>query len=120
VINIIHEGVPEIKDSNEEIELEIDSLPASVLTKLYNFVIRPMRAPPTKRSRGKGTGTGGLKRKSMDEDVEAEKIRQLEQRMALFEQNASGIAPAATRPEVDSDHSSDSSSGSESSGSDSE
>jgi len=120
VINIIHEGVPEIKDSNEEIELEIDSLPASVLTKLYNFVIRPMRAPPTKRSRGKGTGTGGLKRKSMDEDVEAEKIRQLEQRMALFEQNATGIAPVATRPEVDSDHSSDSSSGSESSGSDSE
>ncbi|KAF8624755.1 hypothetical protein AX15_005653 [Amanita polypyramis BW_CC] len=121
VINIIHEGLPEIKDqSNEEIELEIDSLPASVLTKLYNFVIRPMRAPPTKRSRGKGTGTGGLKRKSMDEDVEAEKIRQLEQRMALFEQNSSGIVPPAARREVDSDHSSDSSSGSESSGSDSE
>ena len=108
------------KQSNEEIELEIDSLPASVLTKLYNFVIRPMRAPPTKRSRGKGTGTGGLKRKSMDEDVEAEKIRQLEQRMALFEQNATGIPPTATRREVDSDHSSDSSSGSESSGSESD
>lgn len=120
VINIIHEGVPEIKDSNEEIELEIDLLPASVLTKLYNFVIRPMRAPTTKRSRGKGTGTGGLKRKSMDEDVEAEKIRQLEQRMALFEQNSSGIATQPARREADSDHSSDSSSGSDSSGSDSE
>jgi bromodomain-containing factor 1 len=120
VINIIHEGVPEIKDSNEEIELEIDLLPASVLTKLYNFVIRPMRAPPTKRSRGKGTGTGGLKRKSMDEDVEAEKIRQLEQRMALFEQNTTGIAPPPARREADSDHSSDSSSASDSSGSDSE
>ncbi|KAF6759799.1 hypothetical protein DFP72DRAFT_1098832 [Ephemerocybe angulata] len=34
----------------------------------------------------KGPGTGGLKRKSMDEDAsEAEKIRQLEERMALFE-----------------------------------
>ncbi|KAF8641126.1 hypothetical protein AX17_000768 [Amanita inopinata Kibby_2008] len=118
VINIIHEGVPEIKDSNEEIELEIDSLPASVLTKLYNFVIRPMRAAPTKRSRAKGTGTGGLKRKSMDEDVEAEKIRQLEQRMALFEQG--GMATPSARREVDSDRSSDSSSGSDSSGSDSE
>jgi bromodomain-containing factor 1 len=56
----------------------------------------------------------------MDEDVEAEKIRQLEQRMALFEQNASGMASQPARREVDSDHSSDSSSGSDSSGSDSE
>lgn len=119
VIQIIHEGVPEIRDSTEEIELEIDTLPATVLTKLYNFVIRPMRAQPTKRSRtGKGTGTGGLKRKSMDEDVEAEKIRQLEQRMALFDQPL-GTAQASTTRHVDSDHSSDSSD-SDSSGSDSE
>nr|GAT47895.1 bromodomain-containing protein [Mycena chlorophos] len=118
VIKIIHEGVPEIKDSTEEIELEIDLLPTAVLTKLYNFVLRPLRAPPTtKRSRpGKGTGTGGLKRKSMDEDVEAEKIRMLETRMALFEQHGNG-APAGAGG---SDHSSDSSSGSDSSGSDSE
>ncbi|KAF9270448.1 Bromodomain-containing protein [Marasmius fiardii PR-910] len=120
VIQIIHEGVPEIRDSTEEIELEIDTLPAPVLTKLYNFVIRPMKPPPPKRTRpGKGTGTGGLKRKSMDEDVEAAKIRQLEERMALFEQSASGGAvPVA--PHRDSDQSSDSSSGSDSSGSDSE
>lgn len=104
--------------STEEIELEIDLLPAAVLTKLYNFVIRPMRAPAQKRSRpGKGTGTGGLKRKSMDEDVEAEKIRQLEERMALFNQN--GTVPPPRRVH-DSDHSSDSSSGSDTSGSDSE
>lgn len=146
VIQIIHEGVPEIKDvsttlclcfsflllqgsaliwhpfiqSTEEIELEIDLLPAAVLTKLYNFVLRPLRAPATKRSRpGKGTGTGGLKRKSMDEDVEAEKIRQLEQRMALFEKGPSGAAAAPVRRDDDSEHSSDSSSD-DSSGSDSE
>jgi len=119
VIQIIHEGVPEIRDSTEEIELDIDQLPAAVLTKLYNFVIRPLRAPPTKRSRtGKGTGTGGLKRKSMDEDVEAEKIRQLEQRMALFDQPL-GSAPSAATRNVESDHSSDTSD-SDSSGSDSE
>ncbi|KAF7339672.1 Bromodomain-containing protein [Mycena sanguinolenta] len=115
VIKIIHEGVPEIKDSTEEIELEIDMLPTSVLTKLYNFVLRPLRAPATKRNRtGKGGGTGGLKRKSMDEDVEAEKIRQLETRMALFEQGGSAAVAAQMG------HSSDSSSGSDSSGSDSE
>jgi bromodomain-containing factor 1 len=122
VIAIIHEGVPEIRDSTEEIELEIDQLPAAVLTKLYNFVLRPIRQPPQpKRNRtGKGTGTGGLKRKSMDEEKEAEKIRQLEERMALFEPR-NGQAPAAVsaRRADDSDHSSDSSD-SDSSGSDSD
>lgn len=49
----------------------------------------------------------------MDEDVEAEKIRQLEARMKLFEGAAGGTngAPAAAD---DSEHSSESSSGSES------
>ncbi|KAH9964441.1 Bromodomain-containing protein [Russula dissimulans] len=124
VIQIIHEGVPEIRDSQEEIELEIDTLPASVLTKLYNFVIRPLRQPPVKRNRtGKGTGTGGLKRKSMDEDLEAEKIRKLEDRMKLFEKTANGDA---ITPEThathghDSEHSSESSSDDDSSGSESE
>jgi hypothetical protein len=113
--------------STEEIELEIDTLPAHVLTKLYNFVIRPqLRTSAPKRSRtGKGTGTGGLKRKSMDEDVEAEKIRQLEARMALFENPDGSAVPSAGAGEAignghDSDKSSDSSDGSDSSGSDSE
>jgi bromodomain-containing factor 1 len=123
VIQIIHEGVPEIRDSQEEIELEIDTLPASVLTKLYNFVIRPLRQPPVKRSRtGKGTGTGGLKRKSMDEDLEAEKIRKLEDRMKLFEKTTNGdvTLEPLTANARDSEHSSDSSSDDDSSGSDSE
>jgi hypothetical protein len=123
VIQIIHEGVPEIRDSQEEIELEIDTLPASVLTKLYNFVIRPLRQPPVKRSRtGKGTGTGGLKRKSMDEDLEAEKIRKLEDRMKLFEKTTNGdvTLELATTHARDSEHSSESSSDDDSSGSDSE
>jgi bromodomain-containing factor 1 len=141
VIQIIHEGVPEIRDvrsltsshspplkqprqSQEEIELEIDTLPAAVLTKLYNFVIRPLRQPPVKRNRtGKGTGTGGLKRKSMDEDLEAEKIRKLEDRMKLFEKtaNGDGVTPELHAIHAhDSEHSSESSSDDDSSGSESE
>ncbi|KAF9014933.1 Bromodomain-containing protein [Cyathus striatus] len=122
VIQIIHEGVPEIRDSTEEIELEIDLLPAAVLTKLYNYVIRPIRqqnAPKRGGRSGKGTGTGGLKRKSMDEDLEAEKIRQLEERMALFEKKEGGAASLPTHREVESEQSSDSSSD-DSSGSDSD
>jgi len=113
--------------STEEIELEIDQLPAAVLTKLYNYVLRPLRQPaqPKRNRTGKGTGTGGLKRKSMDEEKEAEKIRQLEERMLLFENRGGASAAAAAaaphmRREADSGDSSDSSSGSESSGSDSE
>lgn len=58
----------------------------------------------------------------MDEDVEAEKIRQLEERMRLFEGNGKGSLPSGgtKRRDHDSVHSSDSSSGSDSSGSDSE
>lgn len=77
-----------------------------------------------KRNRtGKGTGTGGLKRKSMDEDLEAEKIRKLEDRIRLFEKTTNGDAGT---PELlaanahDSEHSSDSSSDDDSSGSESE
>ena len=104
--------------STEEIELDIDSLPAKVLTKLYNFVLRPLRNENPKRNRnGAGTGTGGLKRKSMDEDVEAEKIRVLEERMRLFDDP--GAAPAVAARDDDSVHSSDDSS-SDSSGSESD
>ncbi len=59
---------------------------------------------------------GGLKHKSMDKDVGAEKIRQLKERMQLFD---GGAAPAPARRDDDSVHSSDDSS-SDSSGSDSE
>jgi hypothetical protein len=113
--------------SNEEIELEIDLLPASVLTKLYNFVVRPNKVSAashttgTKRARtGKGTGTGGLKRKSMDEDVEAAKIRQLEERMALFEQGVNGGPAPQVSAAAAADSESSDSSDSNSSGSDSE
>ena len=107
--------------SQEEIELEIDALPANDLTKLYNFVIRPMK-PPVKRPRtGKGTGTGGLKRKSMDEDVESKKIRALEEKLKSFENGgrASGGGNNGAAAADMSDHSSESSSD-ESSASDSE
>jgi bromodomain-containing factor 1 len=77
-----------------------------------------------KRNRtGKGTGTGGLKRKSMDEDLEAEKIRKLEDRMKLFEKtpNGDGVTPEPLAAHAhDSEHSSESSSDDDSSGSESE
>ncbi|KDR74059.1 hypothetical protein GALMADRAFT_599470 [Galerina marginata CBS 339.88] len=51
VIQIINDGVPEIRESTEEVELEFDQLPAAVLTKLYKYVFQTMRQPlPTPNS----------------------------------------------------------------------
>ena len=97
VIQIIHEGVFQVLTSvanghfsrprsTEEIELEIE-LPANALTKL---VIRPLKTAQPKRGRtGRGPGTGGVKRKR-DGSIEAEKIRALEARIALFEKGYTG------------------------------
>ncbi|KAG8897981.1 hypothetical protein FRB99_007738 [Tulasnella sp. 403] len=98
VIMIIQEGVPGIGDNSEEIELEIDALPSLVLQRLYNFVVRPLKlaSKPAnaykvpKRTGSGNTGrtgaaaTGGVKRKSMDEAAEAEKIRTLEEKARLL------------------------------------
>jgi bromodomain-containing factor 1 len=58
----------------------------------------------------------------MDEDLEAEKIRKLEDRMKLFEKTANGdvTLEQPTAQAHDSEHSSDSSSDDDSSGSDSD
>ena len=92
---------------------------------MYNYVLRPLRQPaqPKRNRTGKGTGTGGLKRKSMDEEKEAEKIRQLEERMLLFENRGGASGAAAAAPHVRGEESGDSSGSSspeDSSGSDSE
>ena len=70
---------PCVKAGQEEIEVEIDTLPASASDSHSS-----LRQLPVKRIKGKGTGTGVLKRKSMDETLEADKIRKLEDRMKLF------------------------------------
>jgi hypothetical protein len=116
VIQIIHEDIPEIRDVSlisslnfklplthgfvylisraEKIELEISMLPEMVLMKQV--------------SARKGTGTGESKWKSMDKDVKAEKIQQLEERMLLFEGN-DNAGPVSMVPKDDSDCSLDSS-----------
>ncbi|KAH8108912.1 hypothetical protein DFH11DRAFT_1818283 [Phellopilus nigrolimitatus] len=49
------------------------------------FFVHFVRHRPKGLVTGTGTGTGGLKRKNMDEDLEAEEIRQLEERMKMFD-----------------------------------
>jgi hypothetical protein len=101
-----------------------------VLTKLWNFVVKPQQqkraavsASGPKRTSGNASkgaaATGGVKRKSMDEEVESARIRKLQEQIKKFgDPNALGdSAPAETYD--DDAHSSngsgsDSDSGSES------
>jgi len=87
VIQIIHDGVPEIGDNADEIEIEIDALPPAVLRQLWNTVIKPKSTVPSTKPAKSGKNhpaTGGVKRKSMDEHVEAQKMRDLEARINMF------------------------------------
>lgn len=117
--------------NSEEIELEIDALPSIVLQRLYNFVVRPLKVSSKsssaykvpKRTGSGNTGrtgaaaTGGVKRKSMDEAAEAEKIRALEEKARVLAGGApsqpQGPGMGAGADEDDSVQSSDES-GSES------
>lgn len=77
--------------ASDEIELDIESLPNATVLKLYELVVRgPKKAKQVKKSGNGGNkhATGGLNRKSMNEEVEAERIRKLEAKLAGFEQRA--------------------------------
>ncbi|KAG8834592.1 hypothetical protein FS842_000951 [Serendipita sp. 407] len=127
VLEIIDEVYPEIRETSEEIELDIDSLPPHVLIRLYNFVIRPNKPrvgrPPNGSASSKPTGAiAGTKRKSMNEEEESEKIRQLEATLARLKNGTATIEDlqAVEQPVNGGDDSGSDSDSSDSSGSDSE
>ncbi|KAK1926264.1 putative Bromodomain transcription initiation factor [Papiliotrema laurentii] len=79
----------DLGSNNEEIELDIDTLPARTVTKLYNLVVRGGRKAPKNKNRPlKKTGrkaTGGANRKFMNEDEEADRIRKMEAQLQSFD-----------------------------------
>ena len=84
--------------TSEEIELDIDALPPHVLIRLYNFVIRPYKPrvgrPPGGSGSSKSMGANqvaGTKRKSMNEDEETAKIRQLEETLERLKNGSATI-----------------------------
>ncbi|KZT58449.1 Bromodomain-containing protein [Calocera cornea HHB12733] len=123
---VIQEGMAQDNPmgADEEIELDIDILAPSVIRKLYRMVVEPakkkreaeekrkMRASGAAVGGGraggnagkgasgrKGHPTGGLKRKSMDEAAEAEKIRMLEARLSMFNGGGAGDVSATSQPQ---------------------
>ena len=75
-----------------EIELDIDTLPADTVVKLYNLVVRGGRKLTRKVLKPKGgrKATGGANRKTMNEAEEAERIRRMEEQLASFNSQPSG------------------------------
>ena len=99
-IRIINEDKPPGEQNNEddEIELDIDELSPQTLYKLYKYVVRPKKKAPQAPEIGPGgkpvvapapidgrkRGTGGLKKKNLDETEEAERIARLQQQLQQF------------------------------------
>ncbi|SPO32489.1 related to BDF1 - sporulation protein [Ustilago trichophora] len=90
-IRIINEDKPPNQNDEEEIELDIDELSPKTLYKLYKYVVRPKKPAPVvnKNSKsapldGRKRGTGGIKKKNLDEGEEAERIARLQQQLEQF------------------------------------
>ncbi|TIA78033.1 hypothetical protein E3P98_04008 [Wallemia ichthyophaga] len=123
-IKIIYETL-DLDNNSDEIELDIDVLPTKTLQKLYMFVVKPQkqkRGPYNKQHVDvdlqprppKRAGTGGVKRKSMNEDEEALKIQALEAKLKSFEGGStegadiSGVGAMVENDEASSGSDSDS------------
>ena len=113
-IRIINEDKPPDAQGaeDEEIELDIDELSPQTLYKLYKYVVRPKKksassaeigpngkpVPASAPIDGRKRGTGGLKKKNLDEDEEAARIARLQQQLQQFNDVSAGAAstPAAS------------------------
>ncbi|KAN0060731.1 transcription initiation at TATA-containing promoter protein [Thecaphora frezii] len=131
-IRIINEDKPAGQQDEEEIELDIDELSPKTLYKLYKYVVRPSKkaaaaaAAAAKKANGRSTpldgrkrGTGGLKKKNLDEGEEAERIARLQQQLEQFG-NPDAVNSTATGMHDDLVHSESSSDGESGSDSDSD
>lgn len=98
-IRILNEDKPPGQQGGEddEIELDIDELSPQTLYKLYKYVVRPKKKstqpelgpngkpiPASQPIDGRKRGTGGLKKKNLDETEEAERIARLQQQLQQF------------------------------------
>lgn len=116
-IRIINEDKPAGAEGteDEEIELDIDELSPQTLYKLYKYVVRPKKKtgpelgpngkpiPASAPIDGRKRGTGGLKKKNLDEDEEAARIARLQQQLQQFNDASSSDAPkpaAAPEPQA--------------------
>ncbi|MCO5588191.1 hypothetical protein L7F22_042146 [Adiantum nelumboides] len=122
-LKIIAEDKPPNANDDEEIELDIDDLSPSTLYKLYRYVVRPKGKKVTtsklSSSDGRKRGTGGVKRKNLDEEEEAARIARLQAQLNQFDNpdmstsSASAPKPASKAAGHDDLVASDSSSGEE-------
>lgn len=94
-LKIIAEDKPPNANEDEEIELDIDDLSPQTLYKLYRYVVRPKgKKMPSKvsSSDGRKRGTGGVKRKNLDEGEEAARIARLQEQLQQFDNPEGGAS----------------------------
>jgi bromodomain-containing factor 1 len=92
-LRIIAEDKPQTSADDEEIELDIDDLSPRTLYRLYRYVVKPKvkKAPTGKAAAdGRKRGTGGVKRKNLDEGEEAARILKLQEQLMQFDNAEAG------------------------------
>ncbi|KAI9143843.1 Bromodomain-containing protein [Paraphysoderma sedebokerense] len=102
VITIIQESMPELRDTNEEIELDISSLDSSTLWKLYRLVCNSTPA------QSKTSRPATQKRKRMTDAEQSERLKMLEAQMAKFERQDSSSGSDSSDSDDSEDSGSDS------------
>lgn len=114
-IRIINEDKQPSQNDEEEIELDIDELSPKTLYKLYKYVVRPKKpVPVAQKGNGKSApldgrkrGTGGIKKKNLDEGEEAERIARLQQQLEQFGNPDASVSARGHDDLVHSESSSD-------------
>lgn len=116
VVNIIHESMPQLKNSEEdEIELDMDQLDPETLMKLYNYVVNKKDEKKTAKkaaaaaaaaAAGGGSNSGSVnnktkkKSKPLSEAEQSRQIMQIQEKIQQFDQagktTTGGKTPAAT------------------------
>lgn len=89
---------PNTATDDEEIELDIDDLSPRTLYRLYRYVVRPKHKKPAKGTAvdGRKRGTGGVKRKNLDEGEEAARIARLQEQLSQFDNAEAGAAASSS------------------------
>jgi len=93
-----------LTNQDQEIELDIDSLPAATVIKLYNLVCRGRKRGKKNKAAPRKSGFGGAPgRKHLNEQEEADRIRKMEAQLQSFEGRSSAAAPTYQEEESSSE-----------------
>lgn len=117
VVSMIRDSMPGVAaDPEGEIELDIDSMPAETVSRLYNYVIHddPNGPPAANGANAEGWSTKGKKSKPLSEAEQSRQIEEIQKKIQQFDRVESGGTGIDVSSEDEDDNENDDDSGSSS------